>query len=61
MILSSMATQALVATSTGPSLAPYVYYGCQTEATNARALSGATKALDTMTLEVCETFCSGYT
>jgi len=32
-----------------------------TEATNARALAAATTATDSMTLELCEQFCSGYT
>ena len=31
-----------------------------TEATNIRALSKATTASDTMTLELCQTFCQGY-
>lgn len=38
----------------------YVYYGCQTEATNARALAGAAFASDTMTLEICATNCAGF-
>ncbi|KAH8892639.1 galactose oxidase [Thozetella sp. PMI_491] len=38
----------------------WTWYGCQTEGTNARALSSKTFAADTMTLESCATFCSGY-
>ncbi|KAK3383119.1 glyoxal oxidase-like protein [Lasiosphaeria ovina] len=49
---------------TGPvqpaSVGNYVWYGCRTEATGMRALSGATTASDTMTLETCRTFCSAY-
>jgi hypothetical protein len=44
-----------------PTVGPYKYYGCQTEATNMRALSSASTASDSMTLELCESFCSGYT
>ncbi|KAI9735773.1 MAG: hypothetical protein M1818_006382 [Claussenomyces sp. TS43310] len=39
----------------------YEYYGCQTEATNMRALSSASTANDSMTLENCAEFCAGYT
>lgn len=51
---------------TGPAQPPTVngwaFYGCQTEATGARALGGATQATDTMTLEICQALCasSGY-
>lgn len=37
------------------------WYGCMTEATDARALSGQTTATDTLTLELCAEFCNGYT
>ncbi|OTA99570.1 putative glyoxal oxidase [Hypoxylon sp. CI-4A] len=37
----------------------YNWYGCQTEATNIRALSLYTYADDAMTLDTCLTFCSG--
>lgn len=47
----------------GPSqplvVADYNWYGCQTEATNIRALSLFTYADDAMTLDSCQTFCSG--
>ncbi|AEO70370.1 glyoxal oxidase-like protein [Thermothielavioides terrestris NRRL 8126] len=53
------------ATPTGPSqpatVGNYVWNGCRTEATNIRALSDATFAADTMTLEACQSFCSAYT
>jgi hypothetical protein len=49
---------------TGPvqpaAVANYVWYGCRTEATAARALSAKTYAADTMTLESCQAFCAGY-
>lgn len=55
-------------TSTGPTATPtspptsgdYVYYGCQTEGTFARALAGKGTSSATMTVEVCEAFCVGY-
>ncbi|KAI4865776.1 glyoxal oxidase N-terminus-domain-containing protein [Hypoxylon rubiginosum] len=40
-------------------VANYNWYGCQTEATNIRALSLFTYADDAMTLDGCQTFCSG--
>jgi hypothetical protein len=42
-------------------VAGWTYYGCQTEATNARALSSKSTAYDTMTLESCASNCAGYT
>jgi len=52
------------ATPTAPSqpatVANYKWYGCQTEATGIRALSSTTYADDTMTLESCAAFCTGY-
>lgn len=39
----------------------WTYYGCQTEGTNGRALSGKSTAYDTMTLESCASDCAGYT
>src|SRR3569833_2914795 len=51
------------ATPTGPSqpatVGAWKWYGCQTEATNLRALSLATFVNDSMTLESCSTFCAG--
>jgi WSC domain len=47
-------------TATGPAVGSYTYYGCQTEGTDSRALSAKSYAADGMTLESCETFCSGY-
>ncbi|KAM7204344.1 putative fungistatic metabolite [Rhypophila sp. PSN 637] len=44
-----------------PVVGAYTLVGCQTEATGARALSANSYAADTMTLESCATFCSGYT
>jgi len=49
---------------TGPSQPPVVddfeWYGCRTEGTGTRALSGATFASDNMTLESCQEFCSAF-
>jgi len=49
---------------TGPSqpakVGSWNLYGCQTEGTNVRALSGTSYASDGMTLESCSTFCAGY-
>jgi hypothetical protein len=39
----------------------YNYYGCQTEGNVTRALTGAATTSDTMTLELCESFCLAYT
>jgi hypothetical protein len=48
-------------TPTASSVGDYTYYGCQTEGTNTRALSAKSYAADSMTLESCQAFCSGYT
>ncbi|KAI0175889.1 hypothetical protein GGR52DRAFT_334817 [Hypoxylon sp. FL1284] len=54
---------AIAARAAAPSqpstIANYNWYGCQTEATNIRALSLFTYADDAMTLDSCQTFCSG--
>ncbi|CZR68739.1 related to glyoxal oxidase precursor [Phialocephala subalpina] len=39
----------------------WTFYGCQTEATNARALGSKSTAYDTMTIESCASDCAGYT
>ncbi|KAM0332583.1 hypothetical protein ACHAQA_002867 [Verticillium albo-atrum] len=39
---------------------PYSWVGCRTEATGARALGAKELANDQMTLESCQTFCTGY-
>lgn len=39
----------------------WTYFGCQTEGTNARALSLKATAYDTMTLQSCAADCAGYT
>ncbi|MCJ1410361.1 hypothetical protein MMC19_004446 [Ptychographa xylographoides] len=49
--------QSLVTPATLPG--NWVFVGCQTEATNGRALSGASTAGNTVTDESCITFCSG--
>jgi len=44
-----------------PTVGNYAYYGCQTEASNIRALSGATSVnYSSMTLEMCAQFCAGF-
>jgi hypothetical protein len=52
-------------TSTGPvvkaTVGPYTYLGCQIDSVEARVLDSSTEALDTMTLETCQTFCGGST
>ncbi|KAH8883555.1 WSC-domain-containing protein [Thozetella sp. PMI_491] len=45
----------------GTSDESYTYYGCWTEATGIRALSGAAYANDSLTLETCASFCSSFT
>ncbi|KAK5663389.1 hypothetical protein OQA88_3817 [Cercophora sp. LCS_1] len=69
-IPSSLSSAASSAEPTGPAptgpsqpaaVANYEWYGCRTESTGIRALSGATYASDTMTLESCRAFCSAYT
>ncbi|XXG94458.1 FKBP12-associated protein [Hypoxylon texense] len=52
-------TSAAAAPSQPLAVADYNWYGCQTEATNIRALSLFTYADDAMTLDTCQTFCSG--
>ena len=43
-----------------PTVGAYQWFGCQTEATNMRALSAKAVASGTMTLEACASFCAGY-
>ena len=62
--VSSTSGTSASATPTGPSqpatVGAWRWYGCQTEATGARALSAKSFAADTMTLDSCSTFCAGY-
>jgi hypothetical protein len=44
-----------------PSSGAYTYFGCQTEGTFSRALAAKAFSSDTMTIEVCQAFCAGYT
>ncbi|KAI1363587.1 heme peroxidase [Xylaria arbuscula] len=52
-------------TTAGPSqplvVGNYSWYGCQTEGTGVRALSGKSLVAGDMTLDVCATFCEGFT
>ena len=59
--LSLFYTTGIAGPSQPSAVGDYAWYGCQTEATGIRALSQATFASDTMTLEACQTFCSAYT
>lgn len=38
----------------------WAFQGCWTEATNTRALAGTTYANNSMTLELCASFCTGF-
>lgn len=53
------------AVPTGPanldSVGPYVYLGCYTEGTSARALAAKAIADDAMTIETCEAYCASFT
>jgi len=53
------------ASPTGPQISQtvgnYTFQGCWTEATTGRALASKTYANDSMTLESCSEFCTGYT
>ncbi|KAI0852681.1 putative glyoxal oxidase [Daldinia vernicosa] len=55
----SSASSSPTAPSQPSVIGDYIWYGCQTEATNIRALSLYTYADDAMTLGSCQTFCSG--
>lgn len=59
-ITTTSGSPTATAASIKPTISPYTYYGCQTEAVGARALSAAATASDSMTLEMCETFCNPY-
>ncbi|KAL9044249.1 MAG: hypothetical protein Q9214_002599 [Letrouitia sp. 1 TL-2023] len=52
------------ASTTGPVIVPssgtFSYKGCYSEGTNGRALSDKNTAAQSMTVEVCATFCKGY-
>jgi hypothetical protein len=67
---SSSATATATSTSTAtptatlavkPTVGAYTFVGCQTEATGIRALSEKGYADDSMTLESCAAYCSGFT
>ncbi|KAI1827931.1 heme peroxidase [Xylaria intraflava] len=51
-------------TTVGPSqpltVGNYTWYGCRTEATGVRALTGGSLVNSTVSLEVCAAFCSGF-
>jgi hypothetical protein len=52
-------------TQTGPTavqkIGNYVSLGCYSEAINQRALTGNATFNDSMTVEICYNWCSGYT
>ncbi|KAL3303215.1 wsc domain containing protein [Colletotrichum asianum] len=58
---SSSAASATATLAHISAVGQYSLVGCQTEATNGRALQETSTAADDMTLEKCATFCSGYT
>lgn len=58
---ASVATTPSPGPSIEPTVGPYTYYGCQTEAPNKRTLADKATAYDTMTLESCEADCTGFT
>ena len=43
------------------SIGDYAFYGCVTDSASRRTLTGAMLGSSAMTLEMCATFCSGYT
>jgi WSC domain len=63
--ITTSATQSGTSATQTPAIKPtvgtYTYYGCQTEGNGTRALGGAATTSDTMTLEVCEAFCTSFT
>ncbi|KAL3424090.1 WSC domain-containing protein [Phlyctema vagabunda] len=62
---SSTSTSSVRPIKTAPAIEPYIgdyaYMGCYKETNNGRALSGATFAYDTMTLESCQASCGDST
>lgn len=44
-----------------PTVSPYVRVGCYNEVSGGRALTGASYANDSMTLEMCASNCAGFT
>ncbi|KAK1754788.1 putative fungistatic metabolite [Echria macrotheca] len=65
MTTATRTSSATVPTPTGtlarkPTVGAYTLIGCQTEATASRALTGTAFADDTMTLDLCASFCDGY-
>jgi hypothetical protein len=47
--------------SNAPTVGNYSYESCRTEGTAGRALTSRATASDTMTIETCAAFCSGFT
>ncbi|KAI8965802.1 putative glyoxal oxidase [Daldinia sp. FL1419] len=62
IVTSTSSTSSASSSPTAPSqplaIGDYIWYGCQTEATNIRALSLYTYSDDAMTLDSCQAFCS---
>jgi hypothetical protein len=63
---STTSSSSTAPSSTGPvhvaSVGAYKWAGCYTEATNSRALTGASDInYNTMTVEICAAFCASYT
>lgn len=58
---TNLTTSAPTTTPTSsPSTGDYKYYGCQTEGSFSRALTGKGITSATMTVEFCSVFCAGY-
>jgi hypothetical protein len=63
---STTSSSSTAPSSTGPvhvaSVGAYKWAGCYTEATNSRALTGASDInYNTMTVEICAAYCASYT
>jgi hypothetical protein len=61
---SSTSTISTSATQSSPVASPisaYTYVGCQTDNVNARTLSAKSQVNNGLTVEICASFCSGYT
>ena len=59
---TSTSSKTTSSSSSAPSATGFSYFGCYTEGTEVRALSSASLVnYTTMTVEMCESFCSTYT
>jgi iron transport multicopper oxidase len=62
---TSSTTSSTSSTATGPivvpTVGPYSFVGCYTEATTGRALNGKAYYNDSLTIEMCASVCAGFT